>query len=322
MVHLLGQDLLLGKEVFNFFTKYNTSGILSILFFSILMFLTIWKILNIRLSHKINDYSDFLKLLESKFSFFNYKFFLFIINIFLLISFYIMIVALSTLFHYQFGFEKIIVICFVIVICYYIFSKNNLSFIYILNSVLMPILILFVTFLSLSSINFKNIQLCSSISMSSIFNGLLYFSYNSLLIIPILFKINTKNKKQNCILSFLFSFIILLLTMFINLLLLTFLNDIKDIDLPILAICNFKGTVFSFLYFFIILSAILTTLLSSGFSFIQNIKEKNRKLILIIFLFLSFVFNYFSFSNLIDIFYPLFGLLGFIQIFLILFNKY
>lgn len=314
--------MLRGKEIFNFFTIYNTSGILSILFFSVLMFFVTWKVLNLRLFYQIDNYSDFLELLKNKYSFFYSNLFLSIINIFLAISFYIMLVALSTLFHYQFGIGKTIVTCLVIIVCYHIFNRNDLNFIYIINSILMPILIFFITFLSLSNIDLNSIAFHHQIESSSILKGLLYFSYNSLLIIPILFSIKVNNKKQNCVLSLLFAFIILALTLLINFLLLTFLNEIKDIDLPILAICHLKHNIFSFFYFFIILSAILTTLFSSGFSFMQNIKTSNKKIVLIAFLIFSFFFNYFSFSNLIDIFYPLFGFLGFIQIFLILFNKY
>jgi len=69
------------------------------------------------------------------------------------------------------------------------------------------------------------------------------------------------------------------------------------------------------------LSAIFTTMISSGYSFINNFGKNNFNIKLIIFLLFSFVFCVFSFSSLINFFYPLFGLLGFTQIFLILFDK-
>lgn len=300
--------LLLGKEVFNFFTIYNVNGLISILFFCILMFFVVLKVLNLKFKYSINSYRDFLQLLDNSNIFFNNKLFLIIINIFLASTFYIMIVGLSTLFNYQFNIPKILVTFFIIILCYHIFKKDNLKFIYIINSILIPILIIFIMFLSISNISFTNINFYENTNnfIYAIFYGLLYFSYNSLLIIPILFSINTKNIKENFFISLLFSFFIFLLTLFINLLLLTFFNYINNIDLPILAICNSKGSIHTFLYFFIILSAILTTLFSSGFSFIENIKEKNKNTVLILFLFASFIFNFFSFSNLINIFYPIF----------------
>ena len=315
--------MLHGKEVFNFFTIYNIKGIISIFVFCILMFFVVLKTLNLKLEHNINNYGDFLELLKNKYPFFNNNLFLLIINIFLAVTFYIMLVGLSTLFNYQFGFQKIIITLVVVLLCYNILNKNNLNFLYIINSILMPVLILFISFLSINNINISKIEIYNNKNIIfSIFSGLIYFSYNSLLIIPILFKIQTTNKKNNLLLSLFFCLIIFILAILINLLLLTYFNYIKNIDLPILAICNLKNNIFSFLYFFIILSAILSTLFSAGFSFIANINKKNKKIILILFLSLSFIFNYFSLSNLIDIFYPIFGLLGFVQIFLILFNKY
>lgn len=287
------------------------------------MFFIIYKILNIRLIYKIDHYSDFLELLKNKYSFFNNDLFLLAINIFLGISFYVMIVGLSTLFHYQFGIQKLVITFIIILICYHIFKNNDLRFIYIFNSILMPILILFIVFLSVDGIYLNKINFYYHSNLFySIFQGLLYFSYNSLLIIPILFKIKIINQKKNLIFSIFFSCLIFILMNLTNLLLLSYFSEIQNIDLPILAICNSKNNLYSFFYFFIILSAILTTLFSSGFSFMQNIKEKNKKKTLIIFLGVSFVFNYFSFSTLINIFYPFFGLIGLIQIFLILHHKY
>lgn len=287
------------------------------------MFFIIYKILNIRFIYKIDCYSDFLELLKRKYSFFNNDLFLLAINIFLGISFYVMIVGLSTLFHYQFGIQKLVITFIIILICYHIFKNNDLRFIYIFNSILMPILILFIVFLSAHGICLDKINFYYHSNLFySIFQGLLYFSYNSLLIIPILFKIKIINQKKNLILSIFFSCLIFILMNLTNLLLLSYFSEIQNIDLPILAICNSKNNLYSFFYFFIILSAILTTLFSSGFSFMQNIKEKNKKKTLIIFLGVSFVFNYFSFSTLINIFYPFFGLIGLIQIFLILHHKY
>lgn len=316
--------MLHGKEVFNFFTIYNTNGLISIFIFCILMFFVIFRILNIKLNYSISNYIDFLNFLNDKFHFLNNKQFLFIINIFLAVTFYVMIVGLSTLFNYQFSIPKIIVTFFIIIICYKIFRKNDINFIYVINSILIPLLIFFIIFLSMSNINFSKINFYKNNNnlIFSIFYGLLYFSYNSLLIIPMLFKINVSDKKKNIYLSFLFSLIIFILTLLINLLLLTFFEHIKNTDLPILTICNYKDGIYTFLYFFIILSAILSTLFSSGFAFVTNIKKEDKKNILIVFLLLSFLFVFFSFSNLINILYPIFGLIGFVQIFLILFNKY
>ena len=321
----VGAGFASGKEIFNFFTIYNLNSFFSIFIFSTLLFLLIYTCLNIKVNLKIKNYNNFIFYLEKKYKFFNHKLFSFIINIFLASSFYIMIAAVSSLFNYQFNIAKFFTITWCIFVCFFILYKKNINFIYIINSILMPFLILFILSLSFFNIDFNNIVFyepnASSNIFTAIFMGLLYFSYNSLLLIPIIFNLKITNKNNNFKISFVFSLIIFLITVLINILLLNYYNLIYNLDLPILYICNSSNKIFSFFYFFIILSAIFTTMISSGYSFVSSFNKNNFKIKLIIFLMLSFFFCLFSFSDLINFFYPAFGLLGFVQIFLILFNK-
>ena len=325
----VGAGFASGKEIFNFFTIFNLYSFVSIFVFSLLLFFLIFKCINIKKNNNLNSYSDFLLYLEKKYKYFNSKFFLFIINIFLASSFYIMIIALAALFNYQFNIEKYIVIFISIFICFNIFYNKNIDFIYIINRILMPILILFMLMLCYFNINIDNIFSVSLTTnnysiLYAITTGLIYFSYNSLLLIPIVFDLEINYNKSNISfkISFIYSLIILILIFFINLLLLCFYSSIYNIELPILYICNNSLKIFLYLYFFIVLSAIFTTMISSGYTFVNNFKEKNYTLKLLIFLLFSFIFCFFSFSDLINFFYPIFGIIGFIQIFLILFNRY
>ena len=325
----VGAGFASGKEIFNFFTIFNLYSFVSIFVFSLLLFFLIFKCINIKKNNNLNSYSDFLLYLEKKYKYFNSKFFLFIINIFLASSFYIMIIALAALFNYQFNIEKYIVIFISIFMCFNIFYNKNIDFIYIINRILMPILILFMLMLCYFNINIDNIFSVSLTTnnysiLYAITTGLIYFSYNSLLLIPIVFDLEINYNKSNISfkISFIYSLIILILIFFINLLLLCFYSSIYNIELPILYICNNSLKIFLYFYFFIVLSAIFTTMISSGYTFVNNFKEKNYTLKLLIFLLFSFIFCFFSFSDLINFFYPIFGIIGFIQIFLILFNRY
>ena len=321
----VGAGFASGKEVFNFFSIFSFNGFISIFIFSLLIFMLIFKCLNIKTKLHIKNYNEFIFYLEKKYKFFNHKFFLLIINIFLTSSFYIMTNALSALFHYQFNFPKIIIIFIAIFISYIIFSKDSINFIYTINSILMPVLILFLLFLCILNIDYNNIYLnlinIKSNIFISIFMGLLYSSYNSLLLIPIIFDLKTDKKYNNFKISFIFSLIIFFITFLVNLLLLGFYSFIYNLELPILYISNLSFKIFSYFYFFIVLSAILTTMISAGYSFTSNFNKNNFKLKLSVFLLFSFIFCFFSFSNLINFFYPIFGFIGFAQIFLILIDK-
>ena len=320
----VGAGFASGKEIFNFFTIYKYNSFFSIIVFATLLFLVIYKCLNIKTSLKISNYREFLFYCEKKYKFFYHRFFLFIINIFLASSFYIMVIALSSLFHYQLNIAKWITILFTICICYVILLKRDIHFIYVINSILMPILILFMLSLCFFNINLSAIDVSVShnTSLFVIFMGLLYFSYNSLLLIPIVFDLKIDgNKKMNFKIAFFYSLIILIITFLVNLLLLSFYPLVEAVELPILYVSNSSIFFFSFVYFFVILSAIFTTMISSGYSFMSSLNSNNYRGKLIIFLLFSFILGNFSFSSLINFFYPLFGLVGFIQIFLIFLHK-
>lgn len=80
------------------------------------------------------------------------------------------------------------------------------------------------------------------------------------------------------------------------------------------------GRMYKYLYGIIILGAIVTTAISAGFGFLNNISKdkirykRNNKIICVSSVLISFV----GFSNLVNNIYPVFGILGLVQLILIL----
>lgn len=80
------------------------------------------------------------------------------------------------------------------------------------------------------------------------------------------------------------------------------------------------GVCYKYLYGVIILGAIVTTAISSAFGFLNNVsknKKKYKMINLIICVCAVFV-SQFGFSNLVNLLYPVFGVLGLVQMGLIL----
>lgn len=80
------------------------------------------------------------------------------------------------------------------------------------------------------------------------------------------------------------------------------------------------GLIFKFLYGFVILSAIFTTAISAGYSFLEN-SAKNQKQYFYFAIFICVVSIFcsnFGFSNLLNLLYPILGYLGLVQIGLLL----
>ena len=95
---------------------------------------------------------------------------------------------------------------------------------------------------------------------------------------------------------------------------------INKVEIPIVYIANTMGIAASYIYGSLILGAIFTTAISSGYSFLNNSTHlRNRYIILSsIICAISILFGQLEFARLISSLYPVFGYLGLLQIFFLL----
>ena len=93
----------------------------------------------------------------------------------------------------------------------------------------------------------------------------------------------------------------------------------SHIDLPILFLTNKLGMIYKIGYAVFFLAAIFTSAVSAGFGFLKNIPAKYYSVCNFLLCSFSLIFSFFSFSGLIEVLYPFFGILGLINFLLILF---
>lgn len=320
---LVGAGFASGQEIYIFFFSYGLKGIIGILITSILMGIIIYQSIRIIKEKNIITYIDFLDTIIT-----NKKIkeiINIIINIFLLASFYIMIAGFGAYIEQQFNISKIFGSLFLSFLCLVIFQKNIKGLVKV-NEILIPILILVVIFigiLNIKNIEFSNIQDYISKQNSSnwIISSVLYASYNSILLIPMLVTIKDYIKKEKDIykISIISSFIIIILSIIIYFLLIKIDVNINNLEMPVVYTIERLFSKFKIVYGIIILVSIFTTAISSGTTFLVNISKnkKNYILLSIIICTSSVVFSNVGFSNLVNLLYPIFGYLGLIQIFLI-----
>lgn len=149
---------------------------------------------------------------------------------------------------------------------------------------------------------------------------MLYASYNSLLFVPML--INLKKYNLNKIKIFILS----LLTMIVlgSLMFVIyktnnyFYPEIMSVEMPNMMIAAMLSTKMKVAYGIVIIVAIFTTAFSSGFNFLQMCSNKNYEKNALLLCVVAFLCSKIGFSTMINIFFPLFGYLGFFQIFLII----
>lgn len=318
---LIGAGFASGQEVYLFFFSYGMKGLIGILISSIIIGVVIYSTFNILNKYKINTYKDFLNILIPK----NTKLKIianFIINIFILITFFIMIAGFGAYFEQEIGINRLVGSLVLAIITFIVFMTSIKGVVKV-NELIVPILIGFIFIIGIISIkdthilNLENYVIRTNYTNFAL-SAVLYSSYNSILLIPVLITLNNyvKNKKQIFYISFISAIVTILLSVIIFLLLVRVDVDISKLEMPVVYVVSNIFKILRYIYGVIILGSIFTTAISLGVSFLQN-TAKNKKgytQIAIIMCITSVIISKFGFSNLVSLLYPIFGYLGLIQI--------
>lgn len=318
---LIGAGFASGQEVYLFFFSYGMKGLIGILISSIIIEIVIYSTFNILNKYKINTYKDFLNILIPK----NTKLKIianFIINIFILITFFIMIAGFGAYFEQEIGINRLVGSLILAIITFIVFMTSIKGVVKV-NELIVPILIGFIFIIGIISIkdthilNLENYVIRTNYTNFAL-SAVLYSSYNSILLIPVLITLNNyvKNKKQIFYISFISAIVTILLSVIIFLLLVRVDVDISKLEMPVVYVVSNMFKILRYIYGVIILGSIFTTAISLGVSFLQN-TAKNKKgytQISIIMCITSVIISKFGFSNLVSLLYPIFGYLGLIQI--------
>ena len=138
---LIGAGFASGQEVYVFFFSFGIKGLLGILISSFIIGITIYKTLQIVHKNNIDNYGEFLN------SFIKNKkinnIINAIINIFILVSFYIMIAGFGAYLQQELNFNSIIGSSILAILCLILF-KTNVKGLVKVNEILIPILIIIV----------------------------------------------------------------------------------------------------------------------------------------------------------------------------------
>ena len=328
----IGAGFASGQEIYLFFFSYGINGLIGILISSILMGVVISKTLKIIKQNNIQNYKEFLdKIIYKKITRYNKnssiaKLINLVVNTFTLVTFFIMIAGFGTYFSQEFGINQIVG-SFVLATITYIILNTSVRGVVKANGIIVPILIILVGIIGI--LNLKNLPLLQiknymipNNNIGFILQAVLYASYNSILLIPVLITLNKyiKNNKQINKISILSSGIIAIMSTLIFLLLTKVDVDIEKLEMPAVYVVSNMFYILKYFYGFVILGSIFTTAISLGISFVQNTSknEKSYSHIVLIMCITSIVVSKIGFSNLVNFLYPVFGYLGLLQIYKIM----
>lgn len=326
---VIGAGFASGQEINSFFYKYGISGIFGLIISMSLISFIIYKVFKLARVKNINTYKEFLEAIlnAQKRKYLNIANITnTIINIFLIISFFIMIAGFGAYFEQEYNLNSLIGSMILAGICFIIFMANVEGLLKI-NKYLVPILIIFMLFIgymnngnsNLSAINNKNI---TGNWCLAILSGTVYASYNIILLIPVLVALKNKLQKNTEIkyIAILSGIALLILALIIYFLIADIEIDINSIEMPAVYAIGKYFPSFRTVYGFIILASILTTAISEGISLLENVckTKKSYTQVAAILCITSVFFSKIGFSNLINLLYPVFGVLGLLQILIII----
>ena len=317
---LIGAGFASGQEIYLFFYQYGMNGILGIVISSLLLGFVTYKVLCISQENGVTNYKSFFERFIKKEK--HLEIFNTIMNIFILITFYIMIAGFGAYFEQQFGIHALIGSMILSVICYVVFLKDVSGLIKV-SQYMVPLLIGSLFIMGISVIDSQNIMEIShyvseNTNWKWILDSVLYGSYNTILLIPVLIAMRNlvNNPKSQKMISLLTVILIILLSLIVFLILTKVDVDIQNLEMPAVYVASKISPILKYIYGFIILSSIFTTSISLGTSLLENIaqdKKKYKQYAAFICVTAVFVSNI-GFSNLVNLLYPIFGYIGLIQI--------
>ena len=321
---LIGAGFASGQEIYSFFYSYGEKGIIGILITSILMGLLIYKTLKIIYKNQINNYSEFLN------QFINnqkiIKIIDIILNLLLLITFYIMIAGFGAYFEQEIGINEIIG-CLILAILSSIVFFTSVEGVLKVSEYIVPTLIVFIVIIGAISIgtrNLGNVQI-PKIKQGWLISSITYCSYNLILLIPVLISLkNHITKEKNIkIIAIISGIIMAILSIMIFEILIKSDVDISTLEMPVVYIIRKFFINFKNVYAFIILSSIFTTAISVGIGFLQNVSQNKKSYTqFVVFMCItSLIISNIGFSKLVNFIYPIFGYIGIAQILFILNKK-
>ena len=325
---MIGAGFASGQEIYLFFFSHGIKGLIGILISSIIIGIVIYKTLKIINKYGIETYKDFLEILIKKNKKFN-KIINLIINIFILITFFIMVAGFGAYFEQELGINSLIGSTILAIITFIVFM-TSIKGVVKANEILVPILIGFLVIIGIINLSdlpsieeFQN-YIINTNETKYYLNAILYSSYNSILLIPVLLTLKNyiKDKKQIAKISIISSIIIFILSIIIFLLLVQVDVDITKLEMPAVYVVSNTFRSLKYIYGFIILGSIFTTTISLGSSFLQNTTKtkKSYTQVALIMCITSVLISKIGFSNLVNLLYPVFGYLGLLQIVKLLMN--
>ena len=311
---VIGAGFASGREILEFFNLKNREDFAGIVLAGALFSLVVYIILIKSKQYGTTDFFEFTDMISGKAGYFIKKF----MFLYLFAGFFVMLSAGGTLFSFSLGCDKKIGIIFMAVLCFIVLVFESRGIV-ILNTLLVPIMILGIIYICISELLFGVVATFNSLDFvknNFLASAVCYVSYNTInagaVMVPMSKSMTEKEIKISALLSGVtLGTLILVVWLTQNLR----FNDIYMSEFPMLDIAANQGIVQKNIYSMVLLMSICTTAASCGFGVLSAFKlntKGERVLAVLILCLLAAPLSYLEFSSLVANVYSMFGYVGLI----------
>lgn len=317
---LVGAGFASGQEIMNFFTIYGINGLFGLGISCFLFFCLGYKILSEAVKKQTSSSKALLKPVLKSFT----PYFELVVNIYLLLGFYIMIAGCSAVLEEGLNIPYHYATTITGTICLLLLDKN-IQGLTLANTILIPLMSILIIALAIKTKSVSSLNPASK-KGSWLISSLIYVGYNILLGFAVLASMGnyTKNKKSPIIAALVASIGLFIIGGLLWQMTSSYFYEIQDVQIPLMYVAQKINTLYYHLSILILLCAMLTTALANGFAFAQGLSQSFsiQYKYIIFFLVLGLPLTSYGFSPLIRTIYPLFGKLGIIFIGIVFIRRF
>ncbi|QNO15019.1 hypothetical protein HYG86_09685 [Alkalicella caledoniensis] len=312
---LVGAGFATGQEIIQFFTMFESKGLLGVLFSTLCIVVFGIMYLYVTFNEEVDTYYDLLLIIAGQKV---AKIFDIIISLFLFGGFTIMIAAGNGLLYENIGTNNYINYSLIALILYLSFS-SGIKGILKLNTVLIPLLVIVIVIICLNSMIISEKAFTGGIMPKNyLVSGLTYASYNLIIGMVVLSSIKKEiYNKSTIIFGPLYAGLLLGAMLILITIATRGLESYSEI--PILDLARPLGQKFYYLLVPSIGIAILTSAIASGHGLVVRLQQltnlKYNTLVAIIII-IAIPMSSIGFTQLIKFVYPFFGFINFLIMFL------
>jgi len=316
---VFGAGFASGREIFTFFSCYKTAGIISSIFVGFLFSFFGFAVCRYAKMKELYNTEQYFKEL---FPDFFAKTFGLIANVFLVLSFCIMITGCGALFFEQFKIAPIAGSLISLMICF-ITIKNDVSGLKYFNFLATPFMIIGIVILCL--ISDKREMVSKENVFPAVFSGLLYISYNMVSAVAVLVSISKMARNSNeAAVGGALGGVMVAVPLLLMTEVLAANPNLCDAALPFFTLISKTFPKLAIVCAIILYLAMMTTAVSSGVSVLAGIAPKKSGKYAYLLCVLAFLTSFIPFTTLVQTVYSAFGMIGIvliIRIFIKIFRK-